>query len=294
MNTPRPEIVDPSDDPLEVAIAKEREESGLITKEIQVGTHRIVYNEGGEGEAILMLHGFACNKDYWTWMARHMVRSYHVIAPDLPGFGESSKIDDESYDDVSQSVRVRAFADALGLTTMHVIGNSMGASIGGKFAVDNPHRTTSLALVDGGAWSAAESDLGKAVRLGEKHPLVVESPEDVTRAMSFAYVVPPNIPDPVKGYMARLTTRNAPFSMKVGTDQGKKPYSLESELSQISAKTLILWGDQDRIVHVANARLLKDGIPDARVVIMENCGHAPQMERPEETAQHYLSFLRSL
>ena len=65
--------------------------AGLVKKEIQVDSHRIVYLEGGQGETVLLLHGFAGNKDNWTYFAEPLIRDYHVVIPDLAGFGESTK-----------------------------------------------------------------------------------------------------------------------------------------------------------------------------------------------------------
>lgn len=69
--------------------------------------------------------------------------------------------------------------------------------------------------------------------------------------------------------------------------------NLEPDLSKIRARTLILWGDTDRVLDVSCAQVLEKGLPSSTTVIMKDCGHAPLMERPEETARHYLDFLQA-
>jgi len=96
--------------------------AGFCKKSIQVGKHTIVYLEGGRGESILLLHGFGADKDNWNLFSRHLTKKYHVIAPDLPGFGESSKIWSARYHIVAQVERVHEFAKEIGLTKFHLVG----------------------------------------------------------------------------------------------------------------------------------------------------------------------------
>jgi pimeloyl-ACP methyl ester carboxylesterase len=62
-------------------------------------------------------------------------------------------------------------------------------------------------------------------------------------------------------------------------------------MREIRAKTLILWGDTDRVLSVSSARVLQKGIENSKVIIMKDCGHMPMIERPEETARYYLEFI---
>jgi pimeloyl-ACP methyl ester carboxylesterase len=91
-----------------------------------VGKHTIVYLEGGRGESVLLLHGFGADKDNWNLFSRYLTKRYHVIAPDLPVFGESSKIWSDQYNISAQVERVHDFVKQLGLKSFHLAGNSMG------------------------------------------------------------------------------------------------------------------------------------------------------------------------
>ena len=110
------------------ATESERKAAGLQYKRVHVGDHEIVYLEGGHGETILMLHGFAANKDSWTRFAKFISPTYHVVALDLPGFGESTCLEDASYSIADQAKRLTRFVDAIGLKKFHIIGNSMGGT----------------------------------------------------------------------------------------------------------------------------------------------------------------------
>ena len=78
------------------SITSVRKAAGLSKKVIEVDNYSIHYLEGGQGETILLLLGFSANKDNWPMLAGSLTENYHVVAVDLPGFGESSKIETDS------------------------------------------------------------------------------------------------------------------------------------------------------------------------------------------------------
>ena len=101
----------------------ERQLAGLTSRQVQVGEFNLHYYEGGPqgAETILMVHGFGADKDNWLRFSRPLTARYHVIALDLPGFGDSSK-PDASYDVGSQVERLHAFAiNLFGLAVGHQV-----------------------------------------------------------------------------------------------------------------------------------------------------------------------------
>src|SRR5512144_1220326 len=83
----------------------ERKAAGLQEKSLRVDDHEIVYLEGGKGDPILMVHGFAANKDNWTRFFKFVNPTYHVVALDLPGFGDSTCLSNASYGMADQAKR---------------------------------------------------------------------------------------------------------------------------------------------------------------------------------------------
>src|SRR5438105_10937250 len=96
-------------------LASARRRAGLHRAEAEIPGFHIVYLDGGHGEPLLLLHGLGAEKDAWTDTARHLTATYRVIAPDLPGFGESSKPDAAVYGIEAQVLHVAAFVRALAL-----------------------------------------------------------------------------------------------------------------------------------------------------------------------------------
>lgn len=109
--------------------------------------------------------------------------------------------------------------------------------------------------------------------------------------LAFVFVRPPWIPGPVKAYLAREAIARRPFNEKVFRQIHGNGWNLEADLARIRTTTLILWGDQDRLIDVSCTEVLEQGLADSTTAVLKDCGHCPMIERPHETARLYLGFL---
>lgn len=274
----------------------ERHRAGLMLKQASVGDLNIHYYEGGpsNAETILMVHGFAANKDNWLRFARYLSQDYRVIALDLPGFGASSK-PTGSYDIGTQTERLASVIDTLGITQLHLIGNSMGGHISALYAARYPQKTRSLALLNNAGISSPQpSELRQRLQRGEPNPLVVRSPEDFQRLLDFIFVQPPYLPQSLKGYFAEQAISNSAHYDQVFAHLTERYIALEPQLEKILAPTLILWGADDRVLDVSSVAVMQPLLRNSSAVILPETGHAPMIERPELTAQHYRAFLQNV
>jgi pimeloyl-ACP methyl ester carboxylesterase len=273
-----------------LARSVERGSAGLREKSIQIDHYKIVYVEGGKGETVLLLHGFGGDKDNWTRFSKYLTKKYHVVAPDLPGFGESSEIWTDGYDIAAQVKRLHQYAEKIGLKKFHIAGNSMGGLIAGIYAAMYPDEILSLGLSDpSGVVDREPSQISLELEKGN-NPLVVESVSDYDKLLDFLFVKPPFIPGPVKSYLAEMAVRGGEFNKKVFIE-ANPGNQLETIAGKIRAKTLILWGDTDRVFPASSAPVLHQGIENSKLIVMEGCGHVPMLERPQEAAQHFLEFI---
>ena len=270
-----------------------RASAGLSRNSVVAGDHEIFYLEGGEGETVLLLHGFSCEKDNWNRFAKYLTPSYHVVAIDLPGFGESTRIKDGAYTIAAQVERLDKIVQALSLKSFHLTGNSMGGNIAGKYAMRFPDKVLTLGLINtGGVLHCPEkSDIAALLEKGE-NPLFIDTEEDFDAMLAFSFVNLPWFPGVIKKVMAEDWAKNRSFNEMVTEQLFAEADDLEPDLAKIRARTLILWGDSDRLLDPSCAKVLEKGLADSSTVIMKDCGHIPLMERPEETAQHYLAFLK--
>src|SRR5438445_7187958 len=128
-------------------IGLERFISGLKRHVIQIGDHRVVYSEGGHGEPLVLLHGFDASADSWNRFAKSLIKRYHVIAPDQPGWGASTRLETASYGYPAQVERLHQFLFALGLKRVHLVGHSMGGFIASAYAARYPDEVITLGLI---------------------------------------------------------------------------------------------------------------------------------------------------
>ena len=127
------------------------------------------------------------------------------------------------------------------------------------------------------------------------NPLVSESLEDFDRLLAFATFKPLFIPWPVKGVLAQRALDHGAFNQFIFDSlMSDGSSSLEPVLPDITAPTLILWGEYDRLTDVGAVDVMRPLLPNPTVVIMKDTGHLPMLERPAETAAHYLGFLVSI
>ena len=285
------------EDATELAFALERYRSGLEQKSIDLDGATWQYLEGGPAEApvLLLLHGFGADKDNWTRFSSTVTKRYRVIAPDLPGFGESPRLAERDYSMAAQRDWLAEFVDALRLDRFHLGGNSMGGHIAALYAHEYPERVESVVLIDNAGIDAPNpSEMQLAVERGE-NPLLVSSPDDFDRLLDFVSYKRPFIPWPAKGVLARRSFRDADFNRRI-FEQYKRDRSsgLRPLLADIDQPVLIIWGEFDRVLDVSSIDVMRPLLPQAQVVIMKDTGHIPMLERPAETARHVLNFLATL
>jgi pimeloyl-ACP methyl ester carboxylesterase len=282
-----------------VLVAAERLRSGVYRAETTVDEAPVAYLEGGDGEVVLLLHGFSANKDHWTRVARFLTPHVRVIAPDLPGFGESGLVDGGDYSVEAQAERLRRFAADRGLTRFHLGGSSTGGNIAGVFAARYPEMVESLWLIAPLGVSGAEpSEVERLVASGEPPPLIIERPQQYRRVLDLVFEDKPWIPSPVERYLARQAAARYQHYRwvygqirDVGPGECKPATPLEPLLAGSAVPTLIVWGDRDRVLDVSGAAVLAEVMEDARIDIMPGVGHLPMLESPEETAARYLEFI---
>ena len=277
-----------------IAIGIERYTSGLDHKTIIVGGEPWHYLEGGpkDADVLLMIHGFGGDKDNWTRFAKSLTKTYRVIALDLPGFGESRWHPNWDYSLFPQRDRVANLVQALGLEQIHLIGNSMGGHLSALYAYEYPDGVMSLTLLDNaGVASPVESDYQLALAQG-KNPLIFHSLDGFDRLIEYAVYEKPFAPWPVKGVLAQRALDRVEKNQSIYTAiKGDSTAGLEPLLAQIEIPVLIIWGEYDRIIDVSSVEKMRPLLPQAEVIIMEDTGHMPMLERPSETAIHYLQFL---
>jgi pimeloyl-ACP methyl ester carboxylesterase len=240
---------------------------------------------GGTGPALLLLHAAWGDAEMsWSSVWNELARSYTVIAPDLPGFGQSSEVPLPSL--VSTAELLRELLDELKTDRVITVGNSFGAAVALQFVAAYSKTTSQLVLVNGGYMPALPGMVKKLISL----PLLKEGFRLIIRHITFSsHALKGSFVDASKlppGFLDKIL-QNAPVYSKISFDTFM---NMTEPLAKPTVPTLLLWGAQDRLAPIKHARALQEWIPGARLVTIEGAGHMPQIERPQE----FVSAIRGL
>ena len=269
-------------------VAIERARSGLSRHEITLPDGlRMVYLEGGPKEPpiepLMLLHGFGDDKDNFVYVARALGGRYHLIIPDINGFGESARPPGADYGATTQVERLRALAQALHLAPLHLGGSSMGGQIALLWAARHRDEVASLWLLDaGGIRSAPPSAMVK-----------LDAPDSFDKEAGLAMSDPPPIPKPILDYIGAQRAKNKALEEVIARDLAAEP-DLEPEIKGLETPSLIVWGKDDRMINPAAAEILHGLLPESRVILMDGAGHLPMLEQPERSAADYIAFREAL
>ena len=271
-------------------IGLQRKLAGLKTRQVTIDGHELVYLDGGRGDPLLLIHGFGADCDAWPLLAMHLNQRFRIVAPDLPGFGDSSRRPEASYSLDDQLARLEAFAAALGLDRFHLAGNSMGGYLAAHYAARHPEQVMSLwLLAPAGVSTAEESELQQMLARGE-NPLLVESEADFRRLLSMCVAKSQYVPGAVIKALAARAISDKAFHNKLFDELFASASPLEGVLEGLSVPTLIQWGDEDRLLHVSGAQVLHRLLPNSQLCLMHHTGHVPMREDPRGSARAFLDF----
>ena len=273
-----------------------RQRARVERKTVTVDGRTWPYLEGGDPSkpTLVMVHGFGADKDHWTFYAPWLTKDYHLIAPDLPGFGENDRDGELPFDVGSQAARLKAFLDALGIDRPHLGGNSMGGWIVLRFAIDYPGSLRTLTLMNNaGILGADESELQKLAANRDYNPLTIANLEDADRLIAFVVRKPTFLPARLKPVIYADALKHRDLLDKIfwaiADEMEAKP--LNDELGKVTVPTLIIWGRHDKLIDVSCVAVLEQGIAGSRSHIFEHVAHVPMIEDPKATAEVQRAFL---
>jgi pimeloyl-ACP methyl ester carboxylesterase len=257
---------------------------GYTDELVEVAETKLHLLRGGQGEPLLVLHGASGNRG-WLLYLQALAQRFQVIVPDHPGFGTSDR--PEWIDSIADLACFYLWAlEDLGLSRVRVIGFSMGGWLAAEMAVMCPQLFERLILVGAAGVKPTQ---------GEIADIFLMSPQELTAKM---FHDPKQAPEYEQLYGREPTpeeqdvfTRNREMAARIAW----KPYMhaprLPSLLHRLRLPTLIVWGQQDAIVPVNCGEVYHHHVRGSRLVIMEQCGHSPQVEKPQDFLNIVTEFL---
>ena len=252
-------------------------------KEILIDNLKVNYKITGEGEPLLILHGWGGSSNSWVEVQKILAKqNFKVIILDLPGFGKSiSPPSPWTVEDYCQFIV--NFINRIGLEKINLMGHSFGGRIAIKFAVLYPERLKKLIL---------------CASAGIKHPLNFFQKIIFKLAIfgNFLFSKRPfkRFKDVAQNFFYTfLRQKDYAKAKGIMKETLKKVLEedLRPELSQIKINTLLIWGEKDKAVPIKDAYLMKEHIPQSVLEIIPGASHTPNLEMPEKIADIVGNFL---
>lgn len=269
---------------------------------VEVDGATVHYQEFGDASrpTLLLIHGYTSSTYVWHLAAPSLAdEDFHVIAVDLLGFGYSEKPASFDYSIASQARMISRFMNCLGIGRATLVGSSYGGAVAATLALDYAERVEKLVLVD-----AVINDEVKNSRILKLAAIPI-----------FGDVVSPFLLDSKRFFRRRMRSTLAPENHHLITDERVESVArplgaanahrsvlatarrwdanrIEADASFIAQPTLIVWGENDRIIPVSNGEKLHEAILHSRLVVFNNCGHVPQEEAPKKFVRVVSDFCR--
>lgn len=242
------------------------------------------------GPPLLLIHGLLVFGYAFRAIVPELVAGRRVLVPDLPGAGDSDRpppVHCAGYSPTWQARVLLALLDRLGLEQVDVLGHSWGGAIAVCLADAAPERVRRLMLVDATCFAMPLPLEGRVALLPGVGPYVFKN---LYRRAALAHYLGRALADPTRlrdadldlywDRLARTGGREAAYAMLTHLANDERMAAMLPRLRVLACDTLVIWGDRDAIVPREHAERLRDTIGGARLVWVEDCGHAVAEERP--------------
>lgn len=248
--------------------------------------------ESGQGEPLLLLHGFSASADTWDGWRAELSDKYRVIAIDVPPFAITGPLPQGKTTTDAVVHFINDVANHLGLTRFYLAGNSLGGFLAWNYALHYPTKVKKLILVDSvGYYHRAPLPVILYRTKGLRHLVNKVAPrlfieQNIRSVYGDASRVNPDSIQRYQDLLRRDGTRAAIADIMRGI------YVDSTAVKQIRTPTLILWGAKDRWIPPAHGRRFQQDIPNSTLISYDDLGHIPMEEDPQRTAADVRHFLQ--
>lgn len=262
----------------------------------------LAYEEYGQGYPIIFIHGIAASSYSWRAVAKTLSDSYRCICFDLMGFGDSDKPGNESYSLKRQAELMLKAIHRIGIERYVLAGHSLGGGVclSMMHELGESHsEITGLILVDSACYLQKIPIFIRALRI----PILpIIAMKLIPAKWGFAlsagdmYIGKWKKIEAIAEYSRSLKLPGAHKAL-IATAKEIVPPDIEeftTSYSKIAVPTQVIWAEYDKVIPLEQGQRLAEDIPSAKLNIIEGCGHCPQEELPEETAQVIRAFADKL
>ncbi len=268
----------------------------LPSQFIEVNGLKVHYRDTGERSApvVVLLHGFGSSLHTWDEWSKVLEQTHRVVRLDLAGFGLTGQAPGQDYSDQADVQRILDFLDAMGIERCILLGHSMGGRMAWNFASQYPHRVRALILM------APDGFPLPGQRTGQR-PYDVGPVADLIKFVMPKFLVRKSIEpaffdaqsigeELIQRYYDLLRAPTVRESILQRMRQTVNSDPVE-RLKKITAPTLLLWGERDRMIPSSNSLDYEKALPNSKTVILPKASHLLQEENPEVGLKSVLDFI---
>jgi pimeloyl-ACP methyl ester carboxylesterase len=261
---------------------------GATSKFATIYGARIHYVEAGSGPVVILLHGLGADVSSWAATVGPLSQKYRVIAPDQVGFGRSDK-PMINYRIATLVDFLDAFYKELKIEKASLVGNSLGGWTAAAFAIAHPEKVERLALVDAAGFRITQGFDSRVASWLNPSTL-----DDTKQILSLIfYNKQAFVNDVTAGaFFTRKVMANDGYTVQRFIDAAMRGDDvLDDRLSRVKQPTLIIWGREDLLTPLAMGERFKKEIAGSQLLVIEKCGHVPQLEKATEFNAALMKFL---
>ena len=272
---------------------------------LTVHGHRRAFVKVGRGPVLLLLHGLGCDHTTWAPVIAVLSRRYTVIAPDLLGHGRSAK-PRADYSVGGYANAMRDLLTVLGVDKVTVVGHSFGGGVAMQFAYQFPERTERMVLVAPGGLGPEVTPALRAVILPGFHqamgvvtlPVLRQLTTTTLRALAASGIAPARDLDEVAEIVKSLRDPQARRAIQhvlgaVVDWRGQIVTMVDRAYLTRAMPMCVVWGSEDAVIPVAHARVAAELAPGATVEVIEDAGHFPHKDHPQQFVRILDEFVRT-
>ncbi len=263
-------------------------------KDVTVLGFKLHYLEAGRGAPVVLLHGPGGDGSRWAPNIDALAKDFHVFALDQIGFGDSDKPLANYHTGMLAEFLV-GFLKAVGVQKASLVGNSMGAGVALYTAAKFPQAVDRIVLADGGGYRGESARAAAAPTPDALHRRQIQNSvtrEETREFFRILFHDKSLVTDKMVDDQLAMRLRSA-FTISKIQESGQQGLGslTEAEVRAVKTPTLIVWGKYDELANPAGADRLEQAIPGSRKVIIDNCGHMPQLEKAGEFNRLVADFL---
>jgi pimeloyl-ACP methyl ester carboxylesterase len=273
--------------------------AAVASEQVRAAGLNVVLRGDESAPPLVLLHGLAERCQVFDWLAPLLAPQLRLVAIDLPGFGASPPLPGGGFELGEVCRRVEAAISELGLARPAMLGHSLGGGVAVRYAAERPGTLRALALI-APAGLIATGAVRPSWRRPRLHtvgrrfirvatPLIASSP--ALRRRAFARVV--GDPATLDRALARELLLGAAMGRATPAAGIEIVYAgLRDRIDALTLPALVVWGERDHVVAPRYAEMLRDTLPDGRLLFLSGIGHVPMCEAPRAVASAVLQLLQ--